>query len=1082
MADQVYKKLLQERLSEPPDLEPARKRRRGALQSQDPIPHLEADKDGTIPIIELEDRAENDLSDDSFDSEDFEDVEIGHHDAANGTIASLDLVYDVSQNIESTKDSFTVTLSGPEEKKSTSSRRRLPTVSKEERARRRTVHRLFLAVFLAHGAIRNRWCNDYRLQTRLRRLVSPQTRLLLFPDDKLAAMVRSRRFLDGVRQLMELYSARFRITAKGLIRKNWAQMGVIQANTESKMTFAKFVALAEGLYGSRDLGAQGFVSLLRLVGLHARLVFSLQPPDHTAITEVQKTEEAPQTLDSSKVRARGSARMRLLARMRAQPVVSTKDTETAPDSEYPIFWAEVWNKHSSKWIAVDPMVLKTVEDVPLRRKSRFEPPATDSSNQLLYSIAYDRLGGVKDVTRRYSHFYNAKTVKKRLNSRSEEDSFWYSRLIRACCSTLRRGKTSGIDALELKEFYKRDLAEGIPNNIGDFKNHPLYVLESQLHQNEIIYPKDDTSKCGTYQKKTTGNNQAPVVPIYKRSSVVLLRSAKAWYMRGRVLKVGAQPLKTKKKAVLAEEDDEDVALYGEFQTLLYVPPAIEDGKVPKNAYGNIDIYVPTMVPENGFLVDASIYPLKMQERAARLIMVDYAKAIVAFDFGGKDGKKASRMPTAKEGGILIDVQFKEALFAVLDFLVEEEEENKRAAAELESLRNWKFFITKLRITARLNKHHGEIEKKEEEKKNRRKSKIQKAALDSESEFEDEESDFSAALSSDGFEEGGFVAGDHVREGEREEQEDEGHEKGGKAGGFNFEEREILSEKGGQKRFANGGGFINEGGLINEGDDEDEYVNGDGEEGGGFNGEGGFLTEADEQGGFPDEKEGMSHRGGGLTNDTEGSGTENENLELLQNAQNLTQPEDSDQKLNDELDQLPDEFFRQNEHGEWVYDPQEEEQQENAEKGATDVPQNAPNVPEAGSLRTTGSNSEHTGFTAPVGGPTDVSVEDNDSIAAKSGDYDPFLAQKKGSLAETRLEQPDILENAANALSGPIPQPQRVPEASTVLQVYLQENTPFTSTRTPSSQESDVLLEGSIAEYEASVRAQEDQLGFEYELE
>ena len=95
----------------------------------------------------------------------------------------------------------------------------------------------------------------------------------------------------------------------------------------------------------------------------------------------------------------------------------------------------------------------------------------------------------------------------------------------------------------------------------------MYALESQLRQDEIIFPKDDTSKCGTFRSKTPLKFSK-----FTKDHVHRLRSAKAWYMRGRQLKVGAIPLKSK---------EEDVRLYAEFQTQLYIPPPVTDGIVPK---------------------------------------------------------------------------------------------------------------------------------------------------------------------------------------------------------------------------------------------------------------------------------------------------------------------------------------------------------------------------------------------------------------------------------------------------------------------------------------------------------------------
>ena len=43
----------------------------------------------------------------------------------------------------------------------------------------------------------------------------------------------------------------------------------------------------------------------------------------------------------------------------------------------------------------------------------------------------------------------------------------------------------------------------------------------------------------------------------------------------------------------------DTGMYAEFQTTLYEAPPIINGNVPKNSYGNIDLYVPSMVPKGG---------------------------------------------------------------------------------------------------------------------------------------------------------------------------------------------------------------------------------------------------------------------------------------------------------------------------------------------------------------------------------------------------------------------------------------------------------------------------------------------------
>lgn len=75
---------------------------------------------------------------------------------------------------------------------------------------------------------------------------------------------------------------------------------------------------------------------------------------------------------------------------------------------------------------------------------------------------------------------------------------------------------------------------------------------------------------------------------------------------------GEQPLKrssARRKRARSEDQGEvsdsdhegagETGLYAEFQTVLYDAPPVINGRVPKNSYGNIDVYVASMVPKGG---------------------------------------------------------------------------------------------------------------------------------------------------------------------------------------------------------------------------------------------------------------------------------------------------------------------------------------------------------------------------------------------------------------------------------------------------------------------------------------------------
>lgn len=644
------------------------------------------------------------------DSDEFEDVEIDPQYPGDEAPITVTLGRGSASALEAAAAEARVRRSRP------------ALVSKEERRQRVVVHQGCVATMAAHGAVRNQWCNDAAVQRAAVRLVPPEARHLLVRqprNDDVLDVVRSRRWLDGLRRAMAAYGQRFRRTAPGLARVGWGEA----APRGASVTLERFRQLVAEGRGSRDVGAQGFVAALRGIGVEARLVYLLQPPDFTSTKAVAPTAaptavptaapEVPAVLPKAPSRSGGAgvqdSRRRMLGSLRSAAVAVAPARGRGPaDAPFPVFWAEAWNRYSAKWVSIDPLTLRTLEVAPMRRRLAFEPPANEARVQLVYALAYDRWGGVCDVTRRYSHQYNAKTCRKRI---TRVDATWYERMLAAVAAPRRR--VSRRDALELKEFHERDLAEGIPSNVGDFKNHPLYALELQLRQTEIIHPMDKTSQCGLFRAK--GKRDA-VVPIYKRLAVHQLRTARAWYMRGRVLKVGVAPLKVRAAAAAAAgasdgDGDDEVRLYADFQTTLYHPPPIVNGVIPKNAYGNVDIYVPSMVPANGHLIRTDgQYTMKMAEQAAKYILgIDYARAVVGFDFGtGVAGKKRSA-PITREGGILIDAQFKEAMEAILDNLVEQEEERQRDLVERNSLQNWKYFLAKLRISKRLEVEHGAVE-------------------------------------------------------------------------------------------------------------------------------------------------------------------------------------------------------------------------------------------------------------------------------------------------------------------------------------------------------------------------------------
>lgn len=382
-----------------------------------------------------EDRMESEDSNDDDDME-WENVDIG---AANADAKSGQSITGPTQEPKAVE--FTIGESLPPKNK-----RKKPPITREEREQRIVVHLIHLICLVCHGSIRSRWCNDASTKENLSKFVPSNIEDELKPDPTLPVVQRTRKFLDGLRHLMEFWNKRYHIIYKGMRRRAWEEIETMkkEKDTEPAMDLPDFRRSLGRLEGSRDLGAQGFCALLRSLRVRTRLVFSLQPLPFTfasrgttpkssrasraITTSGDKSSDADESSSTSQ-RKRPPVRLRKPRMSTPTMAYITADYESATldETPYPVFWVEAWDEAGLQWVSVDPMVLKLVE-IP-RSKSKFEPPQSETRNVLSYVIAFDQAGNAKDVTRRYAQYYNAKTRKLRITNEPIWQ-IWYDQMLR----------------------------------------------------------------------------------------------------------------------------------------------------------------------------------------------------------------------------------------------------------------------------------------------------------------------------------------------------------------------------------------------------------------------------------------------------------------------------------------------------------------------------------------------------------------------------------------------------------------------------------------------------------------------------
>lgn len=200
-------------------------------------------------------------------------------------------------------------------------------------------------------------------------------------------------------------------------------------------------------------------------------------------------------------------------------------TKRIKESPYPVFWAEAFNEADQKWIPVDSIVNKTIS-----KPSSFEPPASDTQNNLTYVLAFESDGSARDVTRRYAKAFNAKTRRGRLEIVPGGDVWW-----RKILKRYTRGYDLPRDQIENSELVAKEAAEPMPKNVLDFKNHLYYALERHLRRSEVIHPKREVGKVAAGRSGGKQNLE----PIFRRRDVQVVKSGDSWYRLGREVKVGS---------------------------------------------------------------------------------------------------------------------------------------------------------------------------------------------------------------------------------------------------------------------------------------------------------------------------------------------------------------------------------------------------------------------------------------------------------------------------------------------------------------------------------------------------------------
>ncbi|RLN65950.1 hypothetical protein BBJ28_00017496 [Nothophytophthora sp. Chile5] len=450
-----------------------------------------------------------------------------------------------------------------------------------------------------------------------------------------------------------------------------------------------------------------FAALCGALQLRCRLTSALDP---LLVQRGKAFESSISQRPKTRRRSRPIARSLLKKKLRSE-VSEDDEVEKHEENEYNEgdegmtggqsfwMWCEVLDEKAKNWVHVD--AVRRLVGCPQQVE-----PLRGKTARFSYVVSIQDDGVIVDVTPRYASQWS-KSLELRL-----ADS-WLKQVIQHFNQdTVRQRSLSHLTtgplvtaedadrllADEKRKLQAMTLTEGMPTSVEGFRKHPTYCLERHLGQFECLHPR---KAVGLFSGQ----------PVFLRSHVYPAQSAFKWRRLGREVKASEreEPAKWHSRggksgnAANSDGSDDDgrpggasMALFGLWQTVEIEPPAMVDGRVPKNKYGNIEVWSPAHIPR-----DALHLRLPRIEAVAQALGVDFAPAVVGFELrNGRTVPKTDGIVVAKVAGVLLLDAHAHKQQAAIDKAI-------RLNRQL-ALRRWAKLTRRLLLRRRLEEDYGAV--------------------------------------------------------------------------------------------------------------------------------------------------------------------------------------------------------------------------------------------------------------------------------------------------------------------------------------------------------------------------------------
>lgn len=552
----------------------------------------------------------------------------------------------------------------------------------KEKQKRVSLHYLGMLAYTIHARHRNQLLSANKVQKALKKIIPDQVKRIYKKFKKNSNKQEAdEQLIYILKYLIKWFRKNFKHDSNGLRILGYSKDAKrFPSNAKPIGNETELVSVIKKFQHNRDTGAQLFTALLRSLGFESRLVISLP------LLSPKSTIPQP------------------------KPNLGILKINKDNDLIYPYYWTELVNPlDASEIIVLETQCFFEEEKRLLRLKrygsswqqfytDQFYPiPSQFCQMTMHFVLSLSNDGLIHDVSARYMKDISYRWF-NRLDLRTDLGKS--ALLLQSILRILNRSKQySHDDNKELDQL--RDMAMAnytIPSTFSAMKNSPNFITPSTLRYNEVIIP-------GTAHVKKIKLNEKKE-PVYFKNSIIYGKSEQQWKLLGRSIKPNSHPIKYAKatprtiynKRVYNQNEIENpglnrVPLFSFDQTSPYIKMKVTkiDGQLvlPKNKYGNIEIFRENMIPDECIWLKLTNIEsiLKNKEQ--------FVPVVTGFSF------KSGHAYPVKQGVIIL----KDDELWIKKLWLAERMRHYRlqlARRNLKLLYTWKVFLRRLEIQQRLD--------------------------------------------------------------------------------------------------------------------------------------------------------------------------------------------------------------------------------------------------------------------------------------------------------------------------------------------------------------------------------------------